>query len=221
LRLTNNKFAAITGDGQPDWSCSVSAVAAKSAPDPDSKPASNAGKARINLERATILLVDNAIGGDILSHIFYGFGVRTLHRCQTITEALRIAEAHQLDLIVTEALLGDEDGYDFVQALRQRPNYESNRFTPVIVLSAHTGRSKVAKARDCGANFFVAKPVSPKIIMDRLLWVAREKRQFLETEGYAGPDRRFHDQGPPEGVEGRRREDRFQKADADVAGESA
>jgi CheY-like chemotaxis protein len=167
------------------------------------------GKARINLERAAILLIDNTIGVDILSNIFYGFGARTLHRCRTVAEGLKVAESYQLDLIVIEALLSDKDGYDFVQALRWRPEYDNNRFTPVIVLSAHTARSKVEKARDCGANFFVAKPVSPQIIMDRLLWVAREKRQFLQTDGYAGPDRRFHDEGPPGNFPGRRREDRY------------
>jgi hypothetical protein len=55
----------------------------------------------------------------------------------------------------------------------------------------------------------VAKPISPRIIMERLIWVARENRQFLQTDSYAGPDRRFHDEGLPEGVPGRRREDRL------------
>ncbi len=172
------------------------------------KSATSAGKARINLERAAILLIDNPIGVDILSHIFYGFGARTLHRCRTVEEAMKVAENYQLDLIVAEALLGDQDGYDFVHAIRWRTEYENNRFTPVIVLSAHTAASKVAKARDCGANFFVAKPVSPRVIMDRLLWVAREKRQFLQADAYAGPDRRFHDEDPPLGAPRRRREDR-------------
>ena len=177
-----------------------------------SNAAPNASKARINLERSVILLIDNAIGVDILSHIFYGFGARTLHRCKTAVEAMQIAETCQLDLVVTEALLDDQEGYDFVQSLRSRAECEINRFTPVIVLSAHTAASKVVKARDCGANFFVAKPVSPQILMDRLLWIAREKRQYLQTDGYAGPDRRFRDDGPPSGDPGRRREDHFATA---------
>jgi CheY-like chemotaxis protein len=165
-------------------------------------------KARINLERSAILLVDNALGVDILSHIFMGFGARTLYRSNTAAQAMEIVAGYQLDLIVTEALLQDRDGYDLIKTVRSDPEYEHNRFVPAIILSAHTAVSKVNKARDCGANFFVAKPVSPRVIMDRILWVAREQRQFLQTDLYAGPDRRFHDLGAPPGIVGRRREDR-------------
>ena len=112
-----------------------------------------------------------------------------------------------VDLIVTETLIEDEDIYDFVRNLRLRPNSEPNRFTPVILLSAHTPAGKIVEARDCGANFFVAKPLSPKVMMDRVLWVASAKRQYLETETYAGPDRRFRDEPHISRAMGRRRTD--------------
>jgi len=174
---------------------------------PGSKPAAATDKARINLERASILLVDTPLGVDVLSHVFYGFGARNLYRCRSAAEAMEVVAAHQLDLIITEALLPDADAYEFVRAVRQSDEYESNRFVPVMLLSAHTAASKVVMSRDCGANFFVAKPISPRVMMDRLLWVSREKRQYLQTDTYAGPDRRFHDEPLPEGVQGRRRND--------------
>jgi CheY-like chemotaxis protein len=171
------------------------------------RPTAPPSKARINLERASVLLIDNSLGLEILSHIFHGFGTRALHRCSSVGEALEVVATTALDLIVTEALLVDRDGYDFVQAVRQLGEQDPNRFTPIIVLSAHTAASKVGKARDCGANFFVAKPISPQVIMDRLIWVAKENRQFLQTDTYSGPDRRFQEGGPPQGVQGRRRSD--------------
>jgi len=164
-------------------------------------------RGRINLEKASILLIDNTWGVEILTRIFTGFGARRLHRCKTVSEATDLLAKLPVDLIVTEALIEDGgDIYEFVRTLRQRADNESNRFAPVILLSAHTATNKVAEARDCGANFFVAKPLSPKVIMDRVLWVANGKRQYLETETYAGPDRRFRDDPPPGGI-GRRRND--------------
>lgn len=164
-------------------------------------------RGNINLERASILLMDNGWGVELLTRIFVGFGARRLHRCRTVTEAQEILTKSPIDLIVTEALIEDTDIYDFVRDLRQRKENEANRFVPVILLSAHTASTKVAEARDCGANFFVAKPLSPKVMMDRVLWVANGKRQYLETDTYAGPDRRFRDDPPPNGVPGRRRTD--------------
>ena len=165
-----------------------------------------AAKVRINLDRAVVLIVDNSLGLDILSNIFLGFGVRNLHRARSIVEAMEVVKTYQIDLIVMENLMPDEDAHAFVQAIR-RLESEDVRFTPVVLLSAHTASSRVRLARDCGANFLIGKPLSARVLIDRILWVAREKRTFLESDNYVGPDRRFHDLGPPEGVAGRRRGD--------------
>lgn len=42
---------------------------------------------------------------------------------------------------------------------------------------------------------------------DRLMWLAREQRQFVEAESYVGPDRRHKAFGPPPGEKGRRHDD--------------
>ena len=57
------------------------------------------------------------------------------------------------------------------------------------------------------ANFTVAKPITPKVLLERIFWVAREERAFIECDSYVGPDRRFKYEGPPIGMEGRRRDD--------------
>ncbi len=63
-------------------------------------------------------------------------------------------------------------------------------------------------ARDCGANFIITKPFSAKNLLERIVWVARDERPFLEVGDYFGPDRRFRDE-PPD-VE--RRSDRLRLA---------
>jgi DNA-binding response OmpR family regulator len=173
--------------------------------DPGKSPP--APKPRINLQRASILIIDTQTGIEILRQVFFAFGARTIYHCKTFDEAKEILATSQIDLVVVEALLGEEDAYDLVRNLRRRGLKDLNRFTPLIVLSAHTASGKVARARDCGANFFVAKPVSPRTLMERLLWVAKEDRQFVQTDTYSGPDRRFHDHPLPAGQRGRRRED--------------
>ena len=64
------------------------------------------------------------------------------------------------------------------------------------------------RARDCGANFVVTKPLAPRVLLDRIAWLGRETRGFVEIgDGYVGPDRRFKAYGPPAGEAGRRRDD--------------
>jgi CheY-like chemotaxis protein len=166
-----------------------------------------APKARYNLENAKVLLVEpNAHAMEILVQIFGGFGVRSPFKAATAAEAMDQVKRNELDLIICESNLEGDDGYDFVTWLR-RAKLDPNSYTPTIIVSGHTQTSKVEKARDCGANFILAKPLTPKALLDRVLWVARQDRAFIECDTYLGPDRRFHSIGPPAGTDGRRSDD--------------
>ena len=76
----------------------------------------------------------------------------------------------------------------------------------------------MAKARDCGGHFIVTKPLAPIVVLERIIWIAREGRAFLLSDEYVGPDRRFGKKEPPLNHPRRRRED----AEAEAAkGEDA
>ena len=168
----------------------------------------SAGKARINLEKVSALFVEDASQGlDLLAQIFAGFGVRTPHRATSTEGAMHIVRSQEIDLIVVDAVLqGESSGYDFIRDLR-RSKLEPACFVPVILVEGHTRFDQVSRARDCGANFVVAKPLTPRVLLDRVLWVARESRPFVDAGLYVGPDRRFQNTGPPAGTDGRRRTD--------------
>jgi len=162
---------------------------------------------RYNLANAKVMLVEpNPHAMDILSQIFAGFGVRNPYRCTNAEEAIAVAKKSELDLIVSEANLEGKDGYEFVRWLR-RTDLDPNRFCAVILVSGHTPLSKVESARACGANYILSKPLTPKAIIDRIVWVSLQNRAFIECDTYVGPDRRFHSIGPPPNTEGRRSTD--------------
>lgn len=162
----------------------------------------------INLEKARALIVDdNPQSLDILVGVLTSFGLRNIVRKASGKEAQEELRYHPVDLILTNAALPEMDGYDLIRWLRREAE-EAQRQTPAIIVSAHTRQSQVEKARDCGANFIITKPISPAIMLERILWVARGDRLFIECESYVGPDRRWRNQGPPvEFPDGRRRDD--------------
>ena len=164
-------------------------------------------KAWINLERAQLLLLDDhAEGLKILVQIVSAFGVKRYHRCRLSDEAKVVASQHELHLILINANLKESSGYEFMSWLRGA-NLQPNSFAPVILLTGHTQKSNVERARDCGANFIITKPVSPAIILQRILYVARDRRPYIKCGDYIGPDRRFRDVGPPPNMAGRRHND--------------
>ena len=162
---------------------------------------------RINLEKVSVLIVDDSTPSlDLLAQVVTGFGVKTLQRAESAKVAQVQLRERTFDLVISATNMAGVDGYELVKWLRLGA-LEANRYVPVILVSGHTPPSQVFKARDSGANFTVAKPITPKVLLERILWAAREERQFIECDSYLGPDRRFKNEGPPIGVEGRRRDD--------------
>jgi DNA-binding response OmpR family regulator len=164
-------------------------------------------RARFNLDGASILLLDaTPLGLGILTQVLAGFGAKALHPCMDMDAAERVIRRETLDLAIVDAMPPSGDGYDFVRWLR-RHGGEPNRYTPVVMTTAHTPRSHISRARDCGAHITIKKPFPPITLLERIVWAASEGRSFVSAENYVGPDRRFQDLGPPEGERARRRDD--------------
>lgn len=171
------------------------------------KPEAVAGEARLNLRTVKALCIDsNLLGLEILGQMLMGFGVERILRAQSGAEARKVLKGENVDMILCDASLADESGYDLIRWLRCS-TIEPNRFAPIIIVSGHTRESEVGSARDGGANFVVSKPTSPAVLMQRIVWVARGGRQFVEAPDYTGPDRRFKFDGTPDGGVGRRKGD--------------
>jgi len=150
----------------------------------------------INLGGATTMVVDDSVFGlDLTCQALRGFGIRTSYTCHSAAEAIAILTDQPIDLLVVDCEMPSVDGYELVRWLRR--SNKTNAMAPVIMTAAHLRRSRVIEARDCGANFVVTKPFSAMTLLERIVWVARDARPFLEVGDYFGPDRRFNDLGPP------------------------
>jgi CheY-like chemotaxis protein len=171
-------------------------------------------RARFNLSKTVVLLLDpTELGLDILAQILAGFGVRKIHRCLTVEAAKQVAMEHQIDLMLIDAISDTGEGYEFVRWLR-REVPDPNRHTPVLLTAAHTRASDVANARDCGSHFILAKPLAPIVVLERVIWVAKEGRAFLLSDNYVGPDRRFARVDEDGDHPRRRHDDKPRKSDA-------
>lgn len=166
------------------------------------------GDDRLNLEKVGVLLIEpNMAEQDLLVQMLTGFGARHLQRCPEVAQAPARLASFDVGLIVMDGAIADGAAYAFVRWLR-REAPEPRRYLPVLMLSGHVRMSQLVRARDCGANFLVSKPISPRVLLDRIAWLGRETRGFVAIEdGYVGPDRRFRSQAHPPDAPRRRRDD--------------
>lgn len=173
-----------------------------SAPTPTVRPG-----LKVDLSRSRALIVDDNVDHrGLISRILTSFGLNRQEKRDSIASAKEAVYLQEFDLMLIEAAINGSEGFAFVRWLR-RFAPEPNRYCPVLIVTSATQREKVAEGRDSGANFVVAKPVTPSVLMERIVWVGKDQRHFVETNSYAGPDRRFQHFGPPVGMRGRRKDD--------------
>lgn len=166
-----------------------------------------AATAKVDLTRARALLLDdNQVHLNLLSNVLTSFDLRRQTKVGNLRDAKAAAGGSEFDLVLVEAALAKGAGFDFIRWLR-RDGPDFNRATSVLVVTSGTRLDQVHLARDSGANFVLAKPVTPPVLLQRIIWLGRDKRLFVEAEGYCGPDRRFKAFGPPVGMKGRRHDD--------------
>lgn len=162
---------------------------------------------RLNLESVHFLLVDdNAHALDIMAQVVSGFGVRHMVKVESASAARQAILRGGIDIVLTDAQMPGENGYQLTEWIR-REAPEPIRYVPIVIITGHTPQSDVTQGRDLGAHFTIAKPLVPRVLLQRLFWLSHEERQFVQSDGYAGPDRRFQRLGPPAGTDGRRHDD--------------
>ena len=162
---------------------------------------------RVNLEHISVLLIDDNLQAlDILSSVVQGFGVKEQIRSSSAVEATDVIRKRLVDLILVDCAMPEMDGYDFIHWLRREAPTQMRR-VPVVMLTSHAATSRVHKSRDCGASFVVTKPLTPAVLLQRIVWLSTDEREFIQSETYVGPDRRVRNMGPPLNVAGRRKGD--------------
>jgi len=76
-------------------------------------------------------------------------------------EGLERALMEPFDLCVVDVNMPVMDGHAFVRALRAEP---ATAPTPVLMTSTQSGEADHRIAFEAGANFYLAKPVSPAVL---------------------------------------------------------
>jgi DNA-binding response OmpR family regulator len=97
-----------------------------------------------------------------------GFSVATAANGR---EALRMARQDPPDLVILDIMMPEMDGYEFLRRHRQE------RDTPIIMLTAKVDEADNVLGLELGADDYVTKPFSPRILAARVRAVLRRTGQ--------------------------------------------
>lgn len=131
------------------------------------------------MARSRILVVDDE--EDILELVQYNLG-RNGFDVETVTsgeEALAAVKRRKPDLLVLDLMLPGVDGLEVCRQLRQA---ESTADLPILMLSARGDEADIVAGLELGADDYVAKPFSPRILIARVKAVLRRRTQASPQE---------------------------------------
>jgi chemosensory pili system protein ChpA (sensor histidine kinase/response regulator) len=115
-----------------------------------------------------LLLIDDSLSiRKFVGRMLEGAGY-TVETAVDGEEGLRKASAGSYSLIITDLEMPKLNGYEVIQALRDRPQTKS---TPILVMTTRAGEKHRQMALSIGATGYIAKPVEERaLILEVAQW---------------------------------------------------
>jgi two-component system phosphate regulon response regulator PhoB len=126
------------------------------------------------MAKERIVVVDDE--ADILEMIRYNLA-REHFQVNGFTSgeaALRFIQAEPPDLVVLDLMLPEMDGFEVCRALKKDASLAR---IPIIMLTAKTEESDIVTGLELGADDYITKPFSPKVLIARIRTVLRRRQE--------------------------------------------
>jgi DNA-binding response OmpR family regulator len=125
--------------------------------------------------KAKILIIEDVREmGELIRVYLEKEGAQT-KLCETAEEGLEALASESFDLLILDLNLPGIDGFQFLQRLRKDSE------VPVIIVSARDADEDVILGLGIGADEFVTKPFSPKVLVARVRAMLRRATEGSKT----------------------------------------
>ncbi len=125
--------------------------------------------------KASVLIIEDEHDiAELIKLYLENEGFCVLHS-DTAERGLEIARNGKIDIVVLDINLPGMDGFEFLQALRKEYSI------PVVIVSAREDDADMILGLGIGADDYVTKPFSPKVLAARVR--ANLRRYMLSDEG--------------------------------------
>jgi DNA-binding response OmpR family regulator len=137
-----------------------------------------------------LLLVDpKAQNRSTLRHTLNDLDFCEIRFGSSIADILRAIDTRIPDLVITDSELQDGDICKLIKGIRCN-QIGPNPFLPVIVITWNPSNELVTKVINSGADDLLVQPISRSQLRDRINVLTFNRKPFVVTATYIGPDRR-------------------------------
>jgi len=136
-----------------------------------------------------VLLEENGAIRCLVKSTLLGIGFGTVSECGTAADARRIVESTESDLLIVDLDHEGEAVCDIINDIRHA-RLGTNPFVTIIGLSHSPAEEVIEKVLDAGTDDLVRKPISTTLFSERITNLIQNRKDFVATSDYVGPQRR-------------------------------
>jgi two-component system chemotaxis response regulator CheY len=143
-----------------------------------------------NRANVKILLADNdSVMRQGLRNAFANEGYKDVRAVGRLSVVREILAGALVDLLILDVETPDGDAIELVSDIRNS-RLGPNPFLPIIFVTWDTDPSTINRAANSGVDFILMKPLSPTQLFTRIKSLVSDRKPFVATPGYIGPERR-------------------------------
>ena len=124
-----------------------------------------------------LLVEDSATQAQRLQHLMASKGYIT-QLAGNGREALEALRGHKPNLVITDVVMPEMDGYTLCRAIKSDPALAD---TPVILVTSLIDPQDIVRGLECGADNFVRKPYADDYLLKRVEYVLLNQRMRRES----------------------------------------
>ena len=128
-----------------------------------------------------VLLVEDEIDvGKVILSYLKQWEMEAIH-AESSQDALKVLDDGAVDLLITDLVMPEMDGFDLVKAIRREKRH---RKMPVLMISGQAEKEHILKASRIGIKGFVAKPFTSdqlkQAISSKVKQLTEDMRQTVQ-----------------------------------------
>ena len=146
---------------------------------------------------SVLIVEDNQYMRKLIRNILVNIGVKNIHEAGDGIAGLEAIRMFAPELVILDWEMPLLNGAEMVRIVRS-PGVFPVPDVPIIMLTGHVERWRVIEASRLGVNEFLKKPVSGKVLLERIVTILTRPRAMVRLGDYYGPEPRKPSYEPPQ-----------------------
>lgn len=144
----------------------------------------------VDYARAPVLLFDPVhVNQRTSRYALFEMGFRKIECISSLADFKTGLTETAPALIVAESSATDADVFKIVRSIR-RGDLGRNPFVVILLTTWSRDTTHIRRAIECGADDVIVRPFSTMFAAERVRTLIRDRKHFIVTSDYVGPDRR-------------------------------